>query len=120
MSEIHGNGLFADQMIGANHSIIEFVGDVIDWDEYQVRKEQYEAEGIAEKYFMALGDDESYIDGTINGNESRYINHSCEVSKKVIVITRPIFNILIDSRTATHNSVRYQDFFTSGSYLYRT
>lgn len=79
-SAIHGKGLFAGQIIDEGTRIIEYVGDVIDWDEVQVRRQQYEAEGIVEKYFMELGDGESYIDGTINGNYSRYVNHSCEVS----------------------------------------
>lgn len=88
-SEIHGYGLFADQMIGSNHSIIEYVGDVVSEDEYEERKEQYEDEGIAEKYIMKLGDDQ-YIDATINGNDSRYINHSCEVSSNEIVVARSV------------------------------
>lgn len=79
-SPIHGRGLFAGQTINEGVRVIEFAGDVVTKDEFKERFQQYEAEGNSEIYYMDLDEIECYIDGTINGNDARYVNHSCEVS----------------------------------------
>lgn len=79
-SPVHGRGLFAGQLIDAGVRIIEYVGDVVTLSEERERRRQYKAQKIKGNYFMELVEGESSIDATINGNDSRYANHSCEVS----------------------------------------
>lgn len=56
---------------------MEYVGEVIDSEEFMGRVEKYAKRGMVHHYFMALSSDE-IIDATIKGNATRFTNHSCE------------------------------------------
>lgn len=59
-----------------NEFIIEYVGEVIDGDEFNRRFKQSLADKVENLYFCNL-ENGLYIDSTVLGNESRFINHSC-------------------------------------------
>ena len=54
---------------------MEYVGEVLDYREFKRRTKQYDSQ--EHYYFMALNADE-VIDATTMGNQSRFINHSCD------------------------------------------
>ncbi|KAG2485616.1 hypothetical protein HYH03_015679 [Edaphochlamys debaryana] len=72
-----GFGLFALEDIKAGQFIIEYIGEVLEEDEYQRRKDYYMSVGQRHYYFMNIGNGE-VIDAARKGNISRFINHSCE------------------------------------------
>ncbi len=75
-SAIQGNGVFATRRIRSGTRIIEYVGELIDNDEADRRYDD-EAMGRHHTFLFAI-DEEISLDGGRNGNESRYINHSCD------------------------------------------
>jgi SET domain-containing protein len=74
-SGVHGKGVFAAQDIAEGETIIEYVGEVIDWQEAQDRHPHDPSQPNHTFYFQV--DDERVIDATHKGNSSRWINHSC-------------------------------------------
>ena len=75
-SPVHGNGVFARRRIEAGERIVEYEGRRIEWDEATERAEQ---KGWPVNYtlFFTLADGR-VIDGGDEGNDARFINHSCE------------------------------------------
>lgn len=53
-----GYGLFAEVPIRAGQFIIEYVGEVLEEEEYQKRKDFYLASGTRHYYFMNIGNGE--------------------------------------------------------------
>lgn len=53
-----GYGLFAKEAIRAGQFIIEYVGEVLEEEEYQKRKDFYLASGTRHYYFMNIGNGE--------------------------------------------------------------
>ena len=67
---------------------MEYVGEVLDYEEFCERTLRYEDNKQSHFYFMALNADE-IIDATNKGNISRFINHSCDPNcetQKVTVV----------------------------------
>lgn len=77
LTEKKGYGMRANEFIPANTFLIEYIGDIIDQQEYKVRKDQYQSEGLKHFYFMMIQDDE-IIDATKRASMARYCNHSCD------------------------------------------
>ncbi len=75
-SGVHGNGVFALQDIGEGETLIEYKGEVIDWKEALRRHPHDPAQPNHTFYFHI--DDTRVIDGGVQGNAARWINHSCE------------------------------------------
>lgn len=72
-----GWGLRAITDLPANSFIMEYVGEVVRSKEFRSRVKRYTKQKIKHHYFMALKSDE-IIDATCKGNQTRFINHSCE------------------------------------------
>uniref|UniRef100_A0A2C9JLJ7 Histone-lysine N-methyltransferase n=1 Tax=Biomphalaria glabrata TaxID=6526 RepID=A0A2C9JLJ7_BIOGL len=73
-----GWGLKADEDLEEKGTfIMEYVGELLDFEEFVRRTRQYSKEGRKHHYFMALNADE-VVDATLQGNISRFINHSCD------------------------------------------
>lgn len=72
-----GYGMRANVDIPAGTFIIEYMGDIIDQEEYGIRKEKYGTEGVKHFYFMMIQDNE-IIDATKRASLARYCNHSCD------------------------------------------
>jgi len=75
-SGVHGNGVFAVQDIPKGERLIEYKGEVIDWEEALRRHPHDPAQPNHTFYFHI--DDERVIDGGVKGNAARWINHSCD------------------------------------------
>ena len=74
-SGVHGKGVFALQAIAEGEVIIEYVGEVISWDEAQRRHPHDPAQPNHTFYFHV--DEDHVIDANVGGNAARWINHSC-------------------------------------------
>ncbi|GMH36489.1 hypothetical protein BSKO_04357 [Bryopsis sp. KO-2023] len=72
-----GYGLCAAENIKAGQFLIEYIGEVLEEEEYARRREYYAATGQRHYYFMNIGNGE-VIDACRKGNLGRFINHSCE------------------------------------------
>ncbi|KFM22868.1 Histone-lysine N-methyltransferase ASHH2 [Auxenochlorella protothecoides] len=72
-----GFGLFTRDGVRAGQFIVEYVGEVLEEDEYQRRKEYYIASNQRHYYFMNIGNGE-VIDACRRGGQGRFINHSCD------------------------------------------
>jgi SET domain-containing protein len=75
-SGIHGKGVFALQDIAEGETIMEYVGEVISWQQAQARHPHNPDDPNHTFYFHI--DDTRVIDGLYGGNSSRWINHSCD------------------------------------------
>lgn len=75
-SKVQGSGVFATQRIPKGTLICEYVGERISHDEADNR---YNDESMERHHtFLMAVNDKIVIDGAVGGNESRFINHSCE------------------------------------------
>ncbi|WP_198971219.1 SET domain-containing protein [Xylophilus sp. ASV27] len=75
-SGVHGKGVFALKDIAAGETIIEYVGEVITWQEAQDRHPHDPKDPNHTFYFHV--DADRVIDAKVGGNSSRWINHSCD------------------------------------------
>ncbi|CAK0751346.1 hypothetical protein CVIRNUC_002061 [Coccomyxa viridis] len=71
-----GFGLFSPEDLKAGQFIIEYIGEVLEEEEYLRRKEYYQESGQRHYYFMNIGNGE-VIDAARKGALGRFINHSC-------------------------------------------
>lgn len=76
-TEKKGFGIAAARDIQPNEFIMEYVGEVLDSDQFEKRASDYSNDKNKHYYFMALRSD-AVIDATTRGNISRFINHSCD------------------------------------------
>ncbi|XP_046961322.1 probable histone-lysine N-methyltransferase CG1716 [Vanessa cardui] len=72
-----GCGVEASSDISAGEFLMEYVGEVLDYEQFYKRAQTYSEENNLHHYFMSLKGD-TVIDATLKGNISRFINHSCE------------------------------------------
>jgi SET domain-containing protein len=75
-SGVHGKGVFALQDIAKGETLIEYVGEVISWDEAQDRH-PHDPEDPNHTFYFHVNEDR-VIDALYGGNSSRWINHSCD------------------------------------------
>ncbi len=75
-SGVHGKGVFALQDIAEGETLIEYVGQVISWDEAQDRH-PHDPEDPNHTFYFHVNEDR-VIDALYGGNSSRWINHSCD------------------------------------------
>lgn len=80
-SRIHGRGLYARKFIPKDTWIVEYVGEKVDKDESERRSndllDKAKVDGGARVYMFILND-EWDIDGNVEWNTARLMNHSCE------------------------------------------
>jgi hypothetical protein len=74
-SGVHGKGVFALQDIAEGETLIEYVGEVISWDEAQDRH-PHDPKDPNHTFYFHVNEDR-VIDALFGGNSSRWINHSC-------------------------------------------
>jgi SET domain-containing protein len=75
-SPVHGYGCFARKPIPKGTRIIEYVGDRIT---HKQADKRYEGADPGDNHtFLFIADSRTVIDATFGGNESRFINHSCD------------------------------------------
>lgn len=74
-SGVHGKGVFALVDIPRGERIIEYVGEIISWDEAQ-RRHPHDPDDPNHTFYFHV-DEHRVIDALHGGNASRWINHSC-------------------------------------------
>ncbi|KAG0186638.1 hypothetical protein DFQ28_007513 [Apophysomyces sp. BC1034] len=74
-SGVHGKGVFAASRIASGEQLIEYKGERISWKE-ALRRHPHDPEQPNHTFYFAL-DDGTVIDGKVDGNSARWINHSC-------------------------------------------
>src|SRR5215207_887682 len=74
-SGVHGNGVFAVQDIAEGETLIEYKGELITWEE-ALRRHPHDPSQPNHTFYFHI-DDERVIDGGVQGNAARWINHSC-------------------------------------------
>jgi uncharacterized protein len=74
-SAIHGRGVFAVLPLKKDERIIEYKGELISWQEALDRHPHDPAQPHHTFYFHI--DDWCVIDGRVQGNSAKWINHSC-------------------------------------------
>ena len=79
-SRLHGFGCFATVHIPKNSTIAEYAGERITRAEATRRMRRPGVKRISEL------DADLYIDGSVDGNDTKYINHSCEPNADVFII----------------------------------
>jgi [histone H3]-lysine36 N-trimethyltransferase len=72
-----GYGILAETFVPKGTFIIEYTGEIIDEKKYKIKKEKLLKEKSKHLYFMEIKKG-TIIDATVNGNEARLINHSCD------------------------------------------
>lgn len=78
-----GFGLFSNEDIPSGQFLIEYKGEIIDRKKLNDRLERANADKNKNLYFMEMGSN-MYIDATVYGNRSRFINHSCNPNTELI------------------------------------
>lgn len=74
-SGVHGKGVFAAVPIEAGTRLIEYKGERISWKE-ALRRHPHNPDEPNHTFYFAL-DEGGVIDGKVDGNSARWINHSC-------------------------------------------
>ena len=74
-SGVHGKGVFAVQDLAEGETLIEYVGEVISWDEAQ-RRHPHDPKDPNHTFYFHI-DDQRVIDAKFGGNAARWINHAC-------------------------------------------
>lgn len=82
-SPIQGLGAFAIRHIPAGTRLIEYAGDRLTPEQADARYP--EAPGERHHTFLFAIDDEWVVDAAVNGNDARWINHSCNPNCDAVV-----------------------------------
>ena len=88
-SGIQGKGAFATHRIRKGQRIIEYAGERISNDEADSR---YDETNMRRHHtFLFTVTPRKVVDGAVNGNESIYINHSCDPNCEAVIEDSRIF-----------------------------
>jgi SET domain-containing protein len=88
-SRVHGRGAFAVRRIREGTRIIEYLGDRITHRQADLR---YENKSNRDNHtFLFIVDRGVVIDGGVNGNGARFINHSCDPNCESVIDDRRVF-----------------------------
>ena len=88
-SRVHGQGVFALKRIAKGTRIIEYVGDRISHARANRRYDDHD-ENDNHTFLFAV-DRNVVIDATVDGNDSRFINHSCDPNCESNIEQRRVF-----------------------------
>jgi SET domain-containing protein len=92
-SAIQGKGAFATRNIRKGTRLVEYVGQRITW---RTADKRYDDEKMGRHHtFLFTVDDKIVIDAAVNGNDARFLNHSCDGNCEAISDRKRIF---IDAR----------------------
>jgi hypothetical protein len=81
-SPVHGTGVFATRVIKKGAGVIEYVGERISHAEADRRHSKKDIDDG--HTFLFTVNSKVVIDAGVDGNEARFINHSCEPNCEVI------------------------------------
>ena len=88
-SRLHGRGVFALRRIRKGTRVIEYLGDRVSHVEADNR---YSHKPVEDNHtFLFIVSRSTVIDGGANGNDARYINHSCDPNCESLIEDRRVF-----------------------------
>jgi hypothetical protein len=88
-SGIHGRGVYATRPIPKGTRIIEYLGERISHAEADRR---YERKGEDDGHtFLFIASRRTVIDAGVNGNDARFINHSCDPNCETVIENGRVF-----------------------------
>lgn len=88
-SRLHGRGAFALRRIRKGTRVIEYLGDRVSHPEADRR---YDHKRVDDNHtFLFIVDRGVVIDAGSNGNDARYINHSCDPNCESVIEDRRVF-----------------------------
>jgi SET domain-containing protein len=88
-SPIHGRGVRALMPIKKGSRVIEYLGERVSHDEADRR---YDLKGQDDGHtFLFIASNRTVIDAGVNGNEARYVNHSCAPNCETIIEKSRVF-----------------------------
>jgi SET domain-containing protein len=88
-SGIHGTGVYAIAPIKKGTRIIEYLGERISHNEADRRyAEKREDDGHT---FLFIASNRTVIDAGVNGNDARFINHSCDPNCETVIENSRVF-----------------------------
>jgi SET domain-containing protein len=88
-SRVHGRGVFALRRIRKGTRVIEYMGDRISHRQADLR---YQDKSDRDNHtFLFIVDRGVVIDAGINGNDARFINHSCDPNCESVIDDRRVF-----------------------------
>jgi uncharacterized protein len=88
-SRVHGRGVFALRRIRKGTRVIEYLGDRITHRQADVR---YEDKSDRDNHtFLFIVDRGVVIDAGVDGNDARFINHSCDPNCESVIDDRRVF-----------------------------
>lgn len=76
-SNLHGKGVFATKNIAKDTTIFEYLGDRITPEQADEKANLMDYDDPSHTFFFSISNG-MVIDGGVNGNDARFINHSCE------------------------------------------
>lgn len=74
-SGVHGKGVFALKPLKKGEVVIEYKGEVIDWQE-ALRRHPHDPKDPDHTFYFHV-DEKNVIDAKHGGNAARWINHAC-------------------------------------------
>lgn len=88
-SRVHGRGVYAAVAIKKGMRVIEYLGDRISHAEADRR---YAKKGPDDGHtFLFIASNRTVIDAGTNGNDARYINHSCQPNCETVIENSRVF-----------------------------
>ena len=88
-SAIHGRGVYAILPIKKGARVIEYLGERISHGEADAR---YEKKGDDDGHtFLFIASNRTVIDAGVDGNDARFINHSCDPSCETVIESSRVF-----------------------------
>ena len=88
-SEIHGRGVYAVAPIKKGTRVLEYLGERISHDEADSR---YEQKGDDDGHtFLFIASDDVVIDAGVDGNDARFINHSCAPNCETVIENERVY-----------------------------
>ena len=89
VSRIHGRGVFAARRIPSGTRIIEYTGEPLTEAEVDAR---YDDAAMDQPHtFLFMVADGRYVDAARNGNDARFINHSCVPNCEIDIVKGRIY-----------------------------
>ncbi|HTV52025.1 MAG TPA: SET domain-containing protein-lysine N-methyltransferase [Steroidobacteraceae bacterium] len=88
-SAVHGRGVFALRAIAKGTRVVEYLGERITHAEADSRYEDHEESD--NHTFLFSVDRGLVIDAGIDGNDARFINHSCDPNCESVIERRRVF-----------------------------
>jgi hypothetical protein len=92
-SGVHGKGVFCVLPLAKGELVIEYKGELVSWRE-ALRRHPHDPANPDHTFYFHI-DDQRVIDGKVNGNWARWINHSCQPNCEAVEDEGRIFIVAL-------------------------